>query len=58
MYLDQVKVYGAPLNPDAATRLRGTPIYSWEASTGTGDDAKKEAKNLRSTFEQGLFLSM
>ena len=53
MYLDQVKVYGAPLNPDAATRLRETPIYSWEASTGTGDDAKKEAKNLEVHLRAG-----
>ena len=29
MYLDQVKVYGAPLNPDAASKLRETPMYTW-----------------------------
>src|ERR1035437_2982183 len=53
MYLDQVKVYGAPLNPDAASRLRETPIYSWEASTGTGDNSKKDAKALEVHLRAG-----
>ena len=53
MYLHQVKIYGAPLNPDAASRLQETPIYSWEASTGTGDDAKKEAKALEVHLRAG-----
>jgi preprotein translocase subunit SecD len=53
MYLDQVKVYGAPLSPSAASKLRDAPIYSWEASTGTDEAAKTEAKALQVHLRAG-----
>ena len=40
MYLDGVKIYGAPLSYSAASKLREGPIYSWEASTGTDDSCQ------------------
>ncbi|HIH75348.1 MAG TPA: preprotein translocase subunit SecD, partial [Methanosarcina sp.] len=46
MYLDENKVYGAPLSYSAASRLKETPIYSWEASTGSDEVAKTEAEAL------------
>ncbi len=53
MYLDEVQIYGAPLSPSAAERLRETPIYSWEASTGTDEAAKAEAEALQIHLRAG-----
>lgn len=53
MYLDDVKIYGAPLSYDAAAKLRDAPIYSWEASTGTDETAKTEAKTLQVHLRSG-----
>ncbi len=53
MYLDDVQIYGAPLSPEAADRLRETPIYSWEASTGTDEAAKAEAEALQIHLRAG-----
>ncbi|OEU41388.1 preprotein translocase subunit SecD [Methanosarcina sp. Ant1] len=53
MYLDDVKIYGAPLSYDAAAKLRDAPIYSWEASTGTDEAAKTEAKTLQIHLRSG-----
>ena len=53
MYLDEVKIYGAPLSPSAASKLREGPIYSWEASTGTDEAAKTEAKALQVHLRAG-----
>jgi preprotein translocase subunit SecD len=53
MYLDGVKIYGAPLSPSAASKLREAPIYSWEASTGTDEAAKTEAKALQVHLRAG-----
>lgn len=53
MYLDGVEIYGAPLSQSAAEKLRDAPIYSWEASTGTDDAAKTEAKALQVHLRAG-----
>ncbi len=53
MYLDEDKIYGAPLSYSAASRLKETPIYSWEASTGTDDAAKTEASMLQIHLRAG-----
>lgn len=53
MYLDQLKIYGAPLSPSAASKLRDGPIYSWEASTGTDEAAKIQAKALQVHLRAG-----
>ncbi|WP_292387257.1 preprotein translocase subunit SecD [Methanosarcina sp. UBA5] len=53
MYLDGVKIYGAPLSQSAAEKLRDAPIYSWEASTGTDDAAKTEATTLQVHLRAG-----
>jgi preprotein translocase subunit SecD len=53
MYLDEKKIYGAPLSPSAAARLKETPIYSWEASTGTDEAAKTEAEELQIHLRAG-----
>ena len=53
MYLDENKIYGAPLSYSAASRLKETPIYSWEASTGTDDVAKTEASMLQIHLRAG-----
>jgi preprotein translocase subunit SecD len=53
MYLDKVKVYGAPLSPSAASKLREAPIYSWEASTGSDEAAQTEAKALQVHLRAG-----
>lgn len=53
MYLDGVKIYGAPLSPSAASKLREGPIYSWEASTGTDEAAKTEATTLQVHLRAG-----
>ena len=53
MYLDEVEIYGAPLSYSAASKLREGPIYSWEASTGTDETAKKEAEALQIHLRAG-----
>lgn len=53
MYLDENKVYGAPLSYSAASRLKETPIYSWEASTGSDEVAKTEAEALQIHLRAG-----
>ncbi|KKH50979.1 preprotein translocase subunit SecD [Methanosarcina sp. 1.H.A.2.2] len=53
MYLDENKIYGAPLSYSAASRLKETPIYSWEASTGTDEVAKTEAETLQIHLRAG-----
>jgi preprotein translocase subunit SecD len=53
MYLDDVQIYGAPLSPEAAEKLREGPIYSWEASTGTDEAAKAEAEALQIHLRAG-----
>ncbi|AKB20155.1 MULTISPECIES: preprotein translocase subunit SecD [unclassified Methanosarcina] len=53
MYLDENKIYGAPLSYSAAARLKETPIYSWEASTGTDEAAKTEASMLQIHLRAG-----
>ncbi|RXA21236.1 preprotein translocase subunit SecD [Methanosarcina sp. MSH10X1] len=53
MYLDEVQIYGAPLSPEAAEKLREGPIYSWEASTGTDEAAKTEAEALQIHLRAG-----
>ena len=53
MYLDEVEIYGAPLSPSAASKLREGPIYSWEASTGTDEAAKAEATALQVHLRAG-----
>ncbi len=53
MYLDEVEIYGAPLSPSAAEKLREGPIYSWEASTGTDEAAKTEATALQVHLRAG-----
>lgn len=53
MYLDENKIYGAPLSYSAASRLKETPIYSWEASTGTDEAARAEAATLQIHLRAG-----
>lgn len=53
MYLDENKIYGAPLSYSAASRLKETPIYSWEASTGSDEAAKIEAETLQIHLRAG-----
>ena len=53
MYLDGDKIYGAPLSPSAASKLREGPIYSWEAGTGTDEAAKTEATALQVHLRAG-----
>jgi preprotein translocase subunit SecD len=53
MYLDEEKIYGAPLSYSAASRLKETPIYSWEASTGTDEAARAEAELLQVHLRAG-----
>jgi preprotein translocase subunit SecD len=53
MYLDGVKIYGAPLSPSAASKLRESPIYSWEASTGSDEAAKTQATALQVHLRAG-----
>jgi len=53
MYLDEEKIYGAPLSYSAASRLKESPIYSWEASTGTDETAKTEAETLQIHLRAG-----
>ncbi|KKG30820.1 preprotein translocase subunit SecD [Methanosarcina mazei] len=53
MYLDEEEIYGAPLSYSAAAKLREGPIYSWEASTGTDEDAKVQATALQVHLRAG-----
>ncbi len=53
MYLDGEEIYGAPLSYSAAAKLREGPIYSWEASTGTDEDAKVQATALQVHLRAG-----
>ena len=53
MYLDEKLIYSAPLSSSAAARLKTTPIYSWEASTGSDDEAKAEAQALQVHLRAG-----
>lgn len=53
MYLDEEKIYGAPLSYSAASKLKENPIYSWEASTGTDEAAKTEAETLQIHLRAG-----
>ena len=40
MLLDDEVVYSAPLSVDAANQLHTYPIYSWQASTSSAEDAR------------------
>lgn len=53
MYLDEVKIYGAPLSSSAASKLQQTPIYAWEASTGADEDSQTQAKQLQIHLRSG-----
>lgn len=53
MYLDEKEVYGAPLSPSAASRIRTNPIYSWEASTGADNESKTQAEQLQIHLRAG-----
>lgn len=53
MYLDENLIYSAPLSQGAAARLREAPIYSWEASTGTDEEAKAQAQQLQIHLRAG-----
>ncbi|WIM44642.1 preprotein translocase subunit SecD [Methanosarcina mazei] len=53
MYLDGEEIYGAPLSYSAAAKLREGPIYSWEASTGTDENAKVQATALQVHLRAG-----
>ncbi|WP_129597541.1 preprotein translocase subunit SecD [Methanohalophilus profundi] len=53
MYLDDEEVYGAPLSPSAASRIRTNPIYSWEASTGADNESKAQAEQLQIHLRAG-----
>lgn len=53
MYLDDKEVYGAPLSPSAASRIRTNPIYSWEASTGADNESKAQAEQLQIHLRAG-----
>ena len=53
MYLDGEEIYGAPLSYSAAAKLREGPIYSWEASTGTDEDARVQAAALQVHLRAG-----
>ncbi|MDK2891941.1 preprotein translocase subunit SecD [Methanohalophilus sp.] len=53
MYLDGEEVYGAPLSLSAASKLQQTPIYAWEASTGSDEDSENRAKQLQIHLRSG-----
>jgi preprotein translocase subunit SecD len=53
MYLDENEVYGAPLSPSAALKLRDAPIYAWEASTGGDEESKIQAEQLQIHLRAG-----
>ena len=48
MMLDDDVVYSAPLSRSAANQLNSQPIYSWQAATGSQDEAKTLQIHLRS----------
>ncbi|MCQ1537114.1 preprotein translocase subunit SecD [Methanosarcina sp. KYL-1] len=53
MYLDENLIYSAPLSYSAATRLKESPIYSWESSTGSDEAAKADAEALQIHLRAG-----
>ncbi len=53
MYLDDEEIYGAPLSFSAATKLQQTPIYAWQASTGSDEDSENQSKQLQIHLRSG-----
>jgi len=53
MYLDDNEVYGAPLSPSAARKIKENPIYAWESSTGVDEDSKTQAEQLQIHLRAG-----
>ncbi|WP_367344220.1 preprotein translocase subunit SecD [Methanomethylovorans sp.] len=53
MLLDGNEVYSAPLSNSAAQQLEIGPIYSWQSSTGTGDEGKSQAQQLQVHLRAG-----
>lgn len=53
MLLDGNEVYSAPLSNSAAQQLEKGPIYSWQSSTGTGDEGKEQANQLQIHLRAG-----
>ncbi len=53
MLLDGNEVYSAPLSNSAAQQLEKGPIYSWQSSTGTGDEGKAQANQLQIHLRAG-----
>ncbi|MGD9778835.1 preprotein translocase subunit SecD [Methanomethylovorans sp.] len=53
MLLDGNEVYSAPLSYSAAQQLGIGPIYSWQSSTGTGDEGKAQAQQLQIHLRAG-----
>lgn len=53
MYLDNEEIYGAPLSFSAATKLQQTPIYAWEASTGSDEESENQSKQLQIHLRSG-----
>lgn len=47
MMLDDEVVYSAPLSPSAASQLNAAPIYSWQASTSSEEEARELQIHLR-----------
>ncbi|WNY26513.1 preprotein translocase subunit SecD [Methanolapillus ohkumae] len=47
MLLDDEVIYSAPLSGSAATQLRTGPIYSWQATTSSQEEAKELQIHLR-----------
>ncbi|MDV0447882.1 Protein translocase subunit SecD [Methanosarcinaceae archaeon Ag5] len=47
MLLDDEVIYSAPLSSSAAAQLRTGPIYSWQATTSTYEEAKELQIHLR-----------
>ena len=53
MLLDGTEVYSAPLSNSAAQKLAEGPIYSWQSSTGSGDEGKAKAEQLQIHLRAG-----
>ncbi len=53
MLLDGNEVYSAPLSNSAAQQLETGPIYSWQSSTGAGDEGKAKAQQLQIHLRAG-----
>lgn len=53
MLLDGKEIYSAPLSDSAARQLETSPIYSWQSSTGTGDEGKSKAQQLQIHLRAG-----